>query len=260
MNPTAKSIREQILRIAHKSGHGHIPTCFSVVEMLFAVYETMRHDPADPNWEGRDIFILSKGHAALAHYCVLAHFGYFPFDRVYTFGAYQFNFGCHADRTKVPGVEMSTGSLGHGIGVAVGMALAFRIGKSERQVYVLIGDGESNEGAVWEAVMVATHLGLTNLTILYDDNKSQIRGLQILNPAERFTAFGCDTIEVKGHDVEALKAALGRERSGVRVVVADTVKGFGCRTLVNNMFAWHRRSPTGEELAALLEELDEAAI
>lgn len=260
MNPAAKSIREQILRIVHKSGHGHIPTCFSVIELLLAVYETMRYDPSNPDWEERDIFILSKGHAALAHYCILAHFGYFPIEGVYAFGAYRSDFGCHVDRLKVPGVEVSTGSLGHGIGVAVGMALAARISKSDRQVYVLMGDGESNEGTVWEAVMVATNLELTNLTILYDDNKSQVRCLPIPNPADRFSAFGCDTVEVNGHDVEALKVALSRERSGVRVVVADTVKGFGCRTLVEHVFAWHRRSPTGEELEAMLEELNEAAV
>lgn len=260
MNPAAKSIREQILRVAHKSGHGHIPTCFSIVEMLIAAYETMRHDPANPGWEKRDIFILSKGHAALAHYCTLAHLGYFPIERVYALGAYQSEFGCHEDRLKVPGVEASTGSLGHGIGLAVGMALAFRIAKCDRRVYVLVGDGESNEGTVWEAVMVATHLGLANLTILYDDNKSQIRCLPISNPAQRFAAFGCDTVEAKGHDVQALKAALQGERSGVRVVVGHTVKGFGCRTLVDNMFAWHRRAPTREELEALLEELDEASV
>jgi transketolase len=260
MTPEGKLIREQILKIAHRSGHGHIPTCFSVVEMLLAVYSTMRYRPGEPTWDQRDIFILSKGHAALAHYCTLAHAGYFPFDNIYAFGSYQSKFGCHADRLKIPGVEASTGSLGHGIGLAVGMALAFQMAGQDRRVNVLIGDGESNEGTVWEAIMVAVNLKLSNLTILYDDNKSQARCLPIPNPAERFRAFGCDTFQASGHDVEALKSAIMAKRTGVRMVVADTVKGYGSRTLVKDMFAWHRRSPTQEELNTLMEELNETAV
>jgi transketolase len=260
MNPTAKSIREQILHIAHKSGHGHIPTCFSVVEMLLAVYETMQHDPANPSWKERDIFILSKGHAALAHYCVLANFGYFPVGGISTFGAHGSEFGCHADRIKIPGVEASTGSLGHGIGIAVGVALAFKIHENNRKVYVLIGDGESNEGTVWEAISAAIHLNLDNLTILYDDNKSQTRCQPIPNPGKRFEAFGCDTSGVNGHEIDELKTALSSKASNVKVIVADTIKGCGCRELIDNMFAWHRRSPDKEELKQLLEELDENSV
>ncbi|MHC4662652.1 MAG: transketolase [Planctomycetota bacterium] len=260
MNQDAKSIRERILDISYKSGHGHIPTCFSVVEMMLAVFDTMRHDPANPRWEGRDIFILSKGHAALAHFCILAHYGYFPIERVFAFGSHKSDFGCHADRFRVPGIEASTGSLGHGIGLAAGIALAFKIEKNDRKAYVLIGDGESNEGTVWEAVMVAVHLGLDNLTILYDNNGSQIRCQPIPNPAERFAAFGCQTIQVNGHNVDELKKALAVPQSGVKAIVADTVKGYGCRTLIDNMFAWHRRSPNEDELKELLEELNEIPV
>jgi len=257
VTPTAFNIRKEILHIAHHSGHGHIPTCFSVVEMLLAVYETMRHDPTAPDWPARDLFVLSKGHAALGHYCTLAHFGYFPVGDVEPFGAYNSKFGCHADRFKVPGVEVSTGSLGHGIGLAVGMALAFKIDNSDRQVFTLIGDGESNEGTVWEAAMVAAHQGLDRLTILYDNNGSQIRCMPVTEPASKFASFGCDTIEVDGHDVDAIKTAIEAERSGPRAIVCNTVKGFGCRSLCegDGMFAWHRRSPTAEELEELIREL-----
>ena len=151
MDEISKEIRENILRVSNSSGHGHIPTCFSVVEMLRAVYETMRHNPGKPDWAERDIFILSKGHAALGLYCTLAHYGYFPVSDAFSLGAFESRFGCHADRFKVPGVELSTGSLGHGIGVAAGMALAFKLLRNSRRVFVLIGDGESNEGTVWEA-------------------------------------------------------------------------------------------------------------
>jgi transketolase len=141
-----KDIRKQILQVAKESGHGHIPTCFSIVETLWAVYSVLRHDPDKPLWENRDLFILSKGHGALALYCVLAKLGYFPPDQINTLGGYKSTFGCHADRFKIPGVEASTGSLGHGIGLAVGMSLALKIAKSKRRVVTLIGDGEANEG------------------------------------------------------------------------------------------------------------------
>ena len=210
----------------------------------------------------RDLFVLSKGHASLGFYCVLAGHGYFDFEDVHAFGAFDSKFGCHPDRLKVPGVEASTGSLGHGIGLAVGMALAAKIADSSRHVYTLIGDGESNEGTVWEAIMVATNLKLDNLTVLYDHNHSQGRCLPIQNPAERFRAFGCQVIETDGHDLEALKQALATptERDSVRVVVGDTVKGYGCATLAENMYEWHRRSPKAEELNKLMGELNAAAV
>jgi transketolase len=155
---SALRVRELILRSSMASGHGHIPTCFSVVEMLLAVYATMRHNPNNPQWSERDFFVLSKGHAALGHYAVLAEQGYFDPDELKSFGAAHSRFGCHADRFKVPGIEVSCGSLGHGIGVATGMALALKLRQSPRRVFTLIGDGEANEGSVWEAIMVATAL------------------------------------------------------------------------------------------------------
>jgi transketolase len=260
MTPVCKAIRKLMLDITHQSGHGHLPTCFSIVELLFSVYSAMKHDPLFPSWEERDIFILSKGHGALAHYCVLAEFGYFNRDEIYSFGAFMSKFGCHADRLKVPGVEVSTGSLGHGLGVAVGVALAFKIKNSPRRVFVIVGDGEANEGTVWEAVMVAVNLTLDNLTIIYDNNLSQTRGLQIYNPGERFHAFGCEVHEVNGHHLEDLTSILLQKNKSqlVKVVIANTQKGFGCETLVNNHHEWHRKSPTQQELPKLLEELENA--
>jgi|SRR5579859_1311019 len=256
LTPAGKTIRANILNASHLSGHGHIPTSFSVVEMLCAVYETIRHDPANPAWEDRDIFILSKGHAALGFYCVLAHYGYFPIEKVATLGGFMSAFGCHPDRFKVPGVEVSTGSLGHGIGVAVGMALAFRLAHSPRQVYTLIGDGESNEGTVWEALMIANNLKLENLTVLYDNNQSQVRSLQIPNPAQRLEAFGCEVISVDGHDLPAIKAALAQPHARPKAVVCQTIKGYGSQTLASNIFEWHRKSPNPAQLEALRSELD----
>lgn len=256
MNEDCKKLRQEILKISHQSGHGHIPTCFSVVEILYALYSVMKHRPNEPQWPGRDLFVLSKGHAALSLYCVLAHFGYFDMEEVYTFGAFDSRFGCHADRLKLPGVEFSTGSLGHGIGLAVGAALACKIRHEDRRVFTLIGDGEANEGSVWEAVMVAAAQALDNLTIIYDNNMSHPRGLQIANPAEKLAAFGCDIIEVDGHDVSALKNILTVSGASPRAIIANTKKGFGCSTLTENMYMWHRKSPTDQQLNELLEQLD----
>lgn len=256
MHSSCKQIRRDILFSSRASGHGHIPTSFSVVEMIFAAYGSMKHDPANPGWNERDIFVLSKGHASLGFYCVLAHAGYFPVEEVKTFGAFMSKYGCHPDRHKVPGVEVSTGSLGHGIGVAVGMALAFRLQCSPRRVYTLIGDGEANEGSTWEAIMVAVNLGLDNLTILLDFNKSQVRSLQIHNPAERLRAFGCKVFDVDGHDVAQLQGALRAESGAVKAVVGNTIKGYGCRTLEQNIFEWHRKSPDDAQLQQLAHELE----
>lgn len=257
----SKRIRKQIIQTSHISGHGHIPTCFSVIELMLSAYKVMKHDPANPSWNGRDIFILSKGHAALGHYSVLEEMGYFPAEQLKTFGSFKSALGCHADRFKVPGVEVSTGSLGHGISVAVGIALAFKISKSARRVFCIFGDGESNEGTVWESIMVASHMKLNNLVLMLDNNNSQIRCLPITDPAEKFRSFGCEVDVVNGHDINILTEKLsGQNMSNVKVIVANTIKGYGCKTLVENMFAWHRRSPNQEEMIQLFKELDEAAI
>lgn len=260
MDPVCYNIRRKILRASRASGHGHLPTCFSVVEMISSVYGTMRHNPKNPQWNGRDIFILSKGHAALGYYCTLSEYGYIPENELKTFGAFGTRLGCHPDRHKVPGAEVSTGSLGHGISVAAGIALAFKIQNSKRMVYVLVGDGESNEGSVWEAIMVAVNLKLNNLTILYDNNRSQERSLPIKNPSERFKAFGCEVIDVSGHNVKEIKKALTKKQTGVKAVVCQTVKGFPCKTLIDNVFEWHRKAPDDSQFNQLMKELDEKAI
>ncbi|MEW6008106.1 MAG: transketolase [Candidatus Omnitrophota bacterium] len=261
MNPDCKRIRQDILKISNVSGHGHVPSCFSVIEILYALYHTINHDPKKPSWSRRDIFVLSKGHASLGLYCVLAHFGYFDIKNVYSFGSFTSDFGCHMDRIKIPGIEASTGSLGHGIAIAVGMALGLKIKKEDsRRVYTLIGDGEANEGSVWEAIMVATNLGLNNLTIIYDNNLSHSRGLQIQNPAQRLGAFGCEAVEVDGHDISQLKKEILVVSSKPRAIIAHTKKGFGSRSLISNHYEWHRKSPTSEELKKLLRELDEETV
>jgi transketolase len=255
MTPEARAAREWAIRCSLTSGHGHLPSSFSIIEMVLAAYRVMRHDPARPDWPERDLFILSKGHAALGYYCALAQLGYFPPQDVERFGAHRSPFGCHPDRHKVPGIEASCGSLGHGIGIAVGAAMGLRIRNSRRRVFVLVGDGEANEGTVWEAVMVAVDQKLSNLTVLYDHNRSQTRCLQIPNPTERFAAFGCAASEVDGHDDAEIVAALRAPSNTVKVVVCRTVKGYGCASLEQNFFEWHRKSPSLETSEALILEL-----
>lgn len=259
MDARARGIRRNIIEVSHSSGHGHIPTSFSIVESLCAVYNQMRHDPKNPSDPKRDIFILSKGHASLGLYCTMSSYGYFPIEDVYGFGSHDQKFGCHPDRLKVPGAEASTGSLGHGISLAAGMALGMKIkGETGRRAFTLIGDGESNEGTVWETIMVAAHNKLDNFTVILDLNNSQIRCLPLDSAAERFRAFGCDVIEAPGHDLAALERAIAAPQSTVKVIVAHTMKGYGCPSFSegDGMFAWHRRSPKADERDMLLGELD----
>lgn len=259
MDPRSKEIRANIIKVSAASGHGHIPTSFSIIDAMVAVYNVMNHDPKNPKKPDRDIFLLSKGHAALGLYCTLASYGYFPIEEVYGFGKYDQKFGCHPDRLKVPGAEASTGSLGHGISLAAGMALGMKIkGETERRAYTLIGDGESNEGTVWETIMVAVQQRLDNFTFIFDANNSQIRCMPVDNAAARFAAFGCEVHEVDGHDVAAMEKALRAPAQNVKAIVAHTVKGYGCKSLHegDGMFAWHRRSPKPEERDMLLGELD----
>ena len=221
----------------------------------------MNHNPKNTNWEGRDIFILSKGHASLSYYTILSHHGYFALDDIKTLKKYNSKFGGHPDRLKVPGVESSTGSLGHGIGIAVGMALAFKIKKSYRKVYVLVGDGEANEGSVWESIMIAVNEKLDNLVIIFDVNKSQTRGLQLSNIDGVCKEFGCAVEKIFGHDVNKIKNAFkcGKKNKPL-VIVAETIKGYPCRTLIENKFEWHSKVPNDDYYKIFMDELNEKTI
>ncbi len=260
MNNISLNIRKNILKISSYSKIGHIPASFSIVEILISIYQFMKHNPKKPNQKNRDYFILSKGHASLGLYCTLAYFKYFNIKEVYNFGKNGSKFGGHPDRKKIPGVEISAGSLGHGIGIAVGIALASKIKKEKRKVIVLIGDGEANEGTVWESVLVAVNLKLNNLTIIYDNNKSQKRCLQIKNPKKHFSGFGCDVIEVNGHNIDEIKYGLRKKTKNVKVIIANTIKGKGSISIEKNIYEWHRRSPNKEELTKFLNELNAKTI
>jgi len=229
-------IRIITLEMIGHLGVGHIGGSLSIAEVLSVLYyKVMRIDPKNHKWEGRDRFVLSKGHAGPALYSVLADLGYFPYDWIYTLNKPNTNLPSHCDRLKTPGVDMTAGSLGQGLSAAIGMALAEKIKKSDGRVYALIGDGESQEGQIWEAAMFASHNKLNNLIAFTDYNKMQIDGyvheVNNLEPlADKWRAFNWHTIEVDGHNVEEIYNAIREgfvQQDKPTMIILHTIKGKG---------------------------------
>lgn len=231
----ARTIRRLTLAELLHAGYGHFGGSLSIVEALAALYGSeMTVDPHRPQWEGRDYFVLSKGHAAPALYAALAAVGFIPQGRLDTLNANGTDLPSHADRNKVPGVEMTTGSMGQGVSAAAGMAYGLRAAGHANRVYCLLGDGELNEGQCWEAAQFIAHQGLTNLVLMVDDNKKQLDGEtdSICRPfdlVEKFRAFGFTAKRVAGQDADAIAGALEEARTAQQPVclVLDTTKGAG---------------------------------
>ncbi len=251
-----KKLKRQILLAAHSAGEGHIPSAYSVLDLLWVLYDrVMKVDPVRPNDPTLDRFILSKGHASLGLYAVLAEKGFFPSSSLETFCAYESKLGGHPDCNKVPGVEASTGSLGHGFPMAVGIALGSRVRRFDNRIFCLIGDGECNEGTVWEAALLAAHHQLGNLCCIVDYNHSTDRALQIGDVVAKFRSFGWEALAIPGHDHEQIHRALtNRHPMHPAAVVAETIKGHGVKCMENEP-AWHHRAPNDQELKEILEEL-----
>lgn len=261
---TAALCRRDALDMVHTAGSGHLGGSFSVMDMLTVLYfSKMSMDPARADDPDRDRCVLSKGHCTPAMYSVLSRRGYFPHHELATFRRIDGNLSGHVEMTKVPGVDMSAGSLGQGLSAALGMALAGRIDGRGYQVYCICGDGEIQEGQIWEAAQVAGHYGLANLTAIIDDNGIQLDGFtdQVSGPphiSEKFGAFGWKTIEIDGHDIPAIRAALDqacRWRTGPTAIVAHTVKGKGV-SFMENEPRWHGGTPSEQEYAVAAAELD----
>lgn len=258
----ARRIRAHVLRMVHKARASHVGSCLSIADVLAVLYATvLRVDSNRPDWAGRDRFILSKGHAAAALYAVLAERGFIPKHWLETYCEDGSPLAGHVVQ-GVAGVEVSTGSLGHGLPIAVGMALAGLRSQADYRVFVLLGDGECDEGSTWEAALFAPHHCLSNLTVIVDYNGIQSFGrtteVLSLEPfADKWRAFGWEVREVNGHDAEALASALGRRGSGKPVaVIAHTIKGKGV-SFMEDQLLWHYRSPSNAELElALAEVLD----
>lgn len=249
-------LKKIIVESAYKSGEGHIASAFSILDILWVLYDkVLKIDPKDPENPNRDIFILSKGHGSLGLYAILAEKGFFPFDYFENFGKYHSKLGGHPDYLKIPGVEASTGSLGHGFPMAVGVALGMKIKKSNNKVYCLIGDGECNEGTIWESALLAPHHKLDNLTCIVDHNHSTDRALIVDDLVKKFQSFGWKTTTIDGHDHEKIFEAISKETiNKPKMIIAETIKGRGSKTMENNP-EWHHKSPMDEELKMLLDEI-----
>ena len=262
----ANEMRVDIVRMIAEAGSGHPGGSLSSVDILTALYfgGPLEHDPANPAWEGRDRFILAKGHAAPALYAVLAQAGYFERDELMSLRKLGSRLQGHPDSNQVPGVEVSTGSLGQGLSVAAGAAAGLKLDGAPQTVFTLLGDGECQEGQVWEAAMFAAHRGLDNLVAIIDRNGLQIDGCtaDVCDPGDlgaKFAAFGWDTSEVDGHDIdtliEALTAAKADRTGKPHVLIARTVKGKGV-PFMENEAGWHGKAPNADQLAEALAALE----
>mgnify|MGYP000199917368 CR=1 FL=1 len=259
----AKRVRRDIIEMTAEAGSGHPGGSLSCTDILVALYfHVMKVDPQNPNWEDRDRFVLSKGHAAPAIYAVLAEKGFFPAEELKTLRKIGTKLQGHPDMKKTPGIDMTTGSLGQGISAAVGMALAGKLDKKDYRVYAVLGDGELQEGQVWEAAMAAAHYKLDNLTIFVDHNHLQIDGPidLVMSPEdvrEKFRAFNWNVININGHDfneivdaVEKAKNMKGRPTA----VIAETIKGKGI-PFMENQVDWHGKAPSKEQAREALNFL-----
>ena len=263
----ASEIRFLTLRELHSKGYGHFGGSLSIVEALAALYgKVLRYDAANPSWSERDFFVLSKGHGGPGLYATLAASGFFEVERLYTLNNNGTLLPSHPDRVKIPGVEMTTGSMGQGISAAAGIAYGLRAQGRPNRVYTIVGDGELNEGQCWEAAQFIAHHRLTNLVVMVDDNKRQLDGwtkdiCETFDFVEKFDAFGFAAERVDGHDPNAIAAALeGARAASDRPVclVLDTVKGAGVDYVSEASDNHHMRlDDTGlDEIAARLRELE----
>ena len=258
------AIRRDIISMLAMAGSGHPGGSLSAVEILAALYGHKLHvDPAHPDMPGRDRFVLSKGHAAPALYATLANNGFFSREEYKHLRKLGGMLQGHPDRNKCPGVDASTGSLGHGVSVAVGMALGIRLQKGREHVYTLLGDGECQEGMVWEALMAAAHYKLDNLTVIIDNNGLQIDGSndQVMSLGDlgaKLRAFGFDLVELPdGNDLDAVEAALSKPTmpGKPKAILAHTVKGKGV-SFMENQVGWHGKAPNAEQRDQALKELE----
>ena len=263
----ASRVRTDIVKAVHKAGSGHPGGSLSAADIVTALYfKEMHIDPQHPQMEGRDKFILSKGHAGPVQYAALAERGYFPVADMMSLRKLGSHFQGHPNRDKVEGIEMSTGSLGQGFSVAVGMAMAGKldeaVGKASGRVYTLLGDGELQEGLVWEAAMAAAHYRLDNLCAIVDWNGLQIDGknedvMTVAPIDEKFQAFGFHTISIDGHDFGQIFAAFDAARAckgKPTVIIAKTHKGRGV-SFMEDQAGWHGKAPNEEEAKQAVAEL-----
>ena len=265
LDERSRQLRRTIVKSVKAANRGHLGSAFSLVEILRVLYDdVLKYDASNPRWPDRDRCILSKGHGCLALYALLADKGFFPVDELWKFCKPEGILGGHPEFGKVPGVEASTGSLGHGLSIGIGMALNALYEKSSYRVFVVTSDGESNEGSVWEAALCAAKHKLENLIVLMDYNKQQSYGttyevLDLEPLADKWRAFGFGVREVNGHSTSELLAALGQtplEPGRPSIIICHTIKGKGVSFVENNLKWHHKTKISDEEEQLLLAELE----
>ena len=259
----ALRVRKDIVTMLYEAGSGHPGGSLSITEILVSLYHHISIRPEEPDWEDRDRVIISKGHAAPAIYAVLAEHGYFPMDELKRLRKLGAMLQGHSDKNKTPGIDCCSGSLGLGFSTSIGIALAARVLKKDYHVYVILGDGELQEGIVWEAAMAAAHYKLENLTMIIDCNGLQIDGptdfvMSLGDLPGKMRAFGLDVREVDGHDLEALDRIWKEEPNGTpRCGIARTIKGKGI-SFMEGRAEWHGKAIGRDEYEAAMKELREA--
>ncbi len=263
LKQTSQQIRHQIIQMLAEANSGHPGGSLSAVELIVTLYYAhLRHNPRDPQWPDRDRVIFSKGHAAPLWYAVLAECGYFPKKELLTLRKYGSMLQGHPDRLRTPGVDISSGSLGQAFSTACGMAAAGKLDKKNYRVYALLGDGEIQEGQIWEAAMAASHYRLDNLCAVLDSNGFQIDGsiqeVMGLEPiAAKWQAFGWQTIDIDGHNIsQILKAYHQAEtvKEKPTIIIARTIKGKGV-SFMEDTAAWHGKTPNKEQTVQALKEI-----
>ena len=267
LEETARQLRVDSLRLIHRRGAGHPGGALSAAEIMAVLYfHQLQIDPARPEWEGRDRFILSKGHASAVLYSALTRRGFFPFSELDNWGEVDCPHQGHPDRLKTPGVDMTSGLLGHGVALGAGLALAARLKKQSYHTYILLGDGECQGGIVWEGAVTAAKYHLSNLTAILDNNDVQLDGpvheVMPLEPlADKWKACGWHVIETNGHSVQEVAQALDlacQIHDRPAIIIAHTTKGKGVSFMENQSY-WHGNVPDAGQLKQALAELGEAA-
>lgn len=254
-----KKERVKIARMVFNAGEGHIPSSYSIIDILSVLYDKiLRYDPKNPNWKERDYFILSKGHGAAALFITLEKHGFITQKDLERKSKEDGILGGHPDCTRVPGVEASTGSLGHGLVTAMGLALGLKIRRKKNKVICIIGDGECNEGSVWETALVASNLSLGNLCFIVDNNKSAEQILPVSNLDEKWRSFGWEIFQMNGHDITQIFSVLSsiefRLDAKPKIIISDTIKGKGV-SFIEGHGKWHHHVPSKEEMDMIEKEL-----
>ena len=264
LSEIAKKIRKSIIQEVYYGKSGHIGGSLSIADIITVLYfDEMKIDPQNPNMENRDRFVLSKGHCSPALYATLAYRGFFAVEKLKTFRNINSNLQGHPDKKNIPGVDMSTGSLGQGLSIANGMALAGKIDKKDYRVYCILGDGEIEEGQIWESAMTANKYKLDNLCVIIDNNNLQIDGTieEVMSSYpidQKFRSFGFEIIKIDGHDINEILNAFEvakNVKNKPTCIIAKTIKGKGV-SFMENKAEWHGKAPNEEQYNKAMEELN----